>query len=62
MKHKVKASTHAVFCGHWDSFLARLKETGETIVKAKFTFDDMNPFVGFRATVWTEREKKGTAP
>lgn len=58
MKHKVKGSTHAEFCALWASFFNRLKETGETIVKAKFKFDDMNHFVGFSATVWTEHKER----
>ncbi len=60
MKHKVKARVFCEFCGLFDELVKRLDQCGERIVRSKFVFDDMNAFVSFRATVWTERkEKKG---
>jgi len=62
MKHKIKSVSFPEFDGFWRAFLDRLADAGEKIVKAKFVFDGMNSFVGYRATVWTERkEKKGGA-
>ena len=61
MKHKIKANDIVHFLEIWKPFVARLEETGEKIVGARFVFDNtLSLFNGFRATVWTERkEKKG---
>lgn len=58
MKHNVKAHVFSEFSGLFDALVKRLDQTGEKIVRSKFVFDDMNAFVSFRATVWTERKEK----
>jgi hypothetical protein len=60
MKHKVKADTLAEFLHIFDALFARLDQTGERIVGARFSFNSLTPFplCGFRATVWTKRAKE----
>lgn len=58
MKHKIKAHVFSEFSALFDALVKRLDQTGEKIVRSKFVFDDMNAFVSFRATVWTERAKQ----
>ena len=59
MKHKVKADTLNEFLHIFDALFARLGQTGERIVGARFSFNSLAPFplCGFRATVWTKRAK-----
>lgn len=58
MKHKIKAHVFSEFSALFDALVKRLDQTGEKIVRSKFVFDDMNAFVSFRATVWTERAEE----
>lgn len=59
MKHKIKADTLYEFLQFFDALFARLDQTGERVVGARFSFDALAPFplCGFRATVWTKRAK-----
>lgn len=58
MKHKIKTRVFSEFSALFDALVKRLDQTGEKIVRSKFVFDDMNAFVSFRATVWTERAEE----
>ena len=60
MKHKVKADTLDEFLRIFDALFARLDQTGERIVGARFSFNSIVafPLCRFRATVWTERKEK----
>ena len=57
MKHKVKADTLDEFLRIFDALFARLDQTGERIVGARFSFNSLTlfPLCGYRATVWTKR-------
>ena len=54
MKHTLKAMHFENFSRLWVELLARLEQTGEKIVRAKFYF---HALTFYKATVWTAREK-----
>lgn len=53
-KHIVAARVWAYFIPLWDALVERLEKTGETIVRAKFSFVEHGEY---KAVVWTKREK-----
>ena len=60
MKHTIRAECHVHFWTLFESFLAQIKEVGESVERVKFLLD--YPLCGagkFRATVWTKKETGG---
>lgn len=57
MKHVVESRNWSWFAALWSELVARLEQTGEKIVRAKFDFRWEE---NYKATVWTEREKGGS--